>query len=260
MNDNNQIYPDIQIGNAILKHGDCLDLMPRLKDHSINLICSDLPYGTTQCAWDSIISLDRLWSEYRRLLAPGGCIVLTAAMPFTAVLAGSNLVWLKHDVIWYKNRPTGHLSANRAPLRAHESILVFAPGAHTYNPQKTSGHKPTHNFYTRSSGDCFGKADRKCSGGGSTERFPTSIQRFDCVSNVGKERIHPTQKPLNMMEWIVSTYSNVGDCVLDNCFGSGVTALASLRLGRQFIGIEMNAIYFNKACDRLRSSMVSIAA
>ena len=260
MNDNNKILPSFQIGAATLQHGDCLALLPRLTDHSVNLVLADLPYGTTRCAWDSIIPLDKLWAEYRRLLAPGGCVVLTAAMPFTAVLAGSNLPWFKYDLVWQKNRPTGYLNANRAPLRAHESILVFAPGPHTYNPQKTTGHKPAHAFYSRSSGDCFGRADSRCSGGGSTERFPTSVQSFECVPNSGSKRIHPTQKPLSMMEWIISTYSNPGDVVLDHCFGSGVTAIAALKLNRTFIGMEMNADYFARACNKLQCSTISLAA
>lgn len=244
---------EVTIGDALLQHGNCLELLPRLGAGSVNLIAADLPYGTTQCAWDSLIPLDDLWAEYRRVLAPGGCVVLTAAMPFTAVLVGSNLSWFRHDVVWQKNRPTGHLNANRAPLRAHESILVFSPGQHTYNPQKTSGHRPVNHFYTRASGDCFGSAERETAGGGQTTRYPTSIQPFPVVSNIGSERVHPTQKPLSLIEWIVATYSNPGDMVLDNCFGSGTTAVAALRLGRSFVGMEMDDDYFAAAVSRLRA-------
>ncbi len=171
------------------------------------------------------------------------------------MLVSSNLPWFRHDVVWMKNRASGHLNANRAPLRAHESVLVFAPGDHVYNPQKTDGHKPVNRYYTRKSGNCFGKADRVTVGGGQTTRYPTSLQSFPVVSNIGKTRLHPTQKPLGLMEWIIASYSKPGDMVLDNCFGSGTTAVASLRLGRRFVGMENREDYFDAAVARLRTDL-----
>lgn len=243
-------------GNTFtLWHGDCLDVMFLVPDASVDLIAADLPYGTTQCAWDSVIPLDALWTEYRRVLKPNGCVVLTAAMPFTAVLVGSNLPWFKHDIVWAKNRATGHLNANKAPLRAHESILVFAPGAYTYNPQKTTGHKPVNTFYTRSSGKCFGEAEAVREGGGSTERYPTSVQPFAVESNSKGTRLHETQKPLALFEWIVATYSNEGETVLDNAMGSGTTGVAALELNRRFVGIEKDEKHFAVAQQRIQDSV-----
>ena len=241
----------IAIGNAVLYHGDCLQLLPGVAPDSIDLIATDLPYGSTQCAWDTPLPLEQLWGEYRRILAPGGCVVMTATMPFAAVVVASNLSWFRHDAVWVKNRATGHLNAKRAPLRAHEHILTFSPGRHVYNPQKSDGHKPVNTFYTRSSGKCFGVAERITIGGGQTSRYPTTIQHFSVVSNSGKNRLHPTQKPLELFEWIIATYSNPGDVVLDNCFGSGTSALASLKLGRGFIGMELDEACFKAACTRL---------
>lgn len=240
-------------------HGDCLEKLGEVDAGSVNLIASDLPYGTTRCAWDSVIPLDALWEAYRRVLAPDGCVVLTAAMPFTAALAASNLGWLRYDLVWVKNRATGHLNAKRAPLRGHESVLVFAPGATVYNPQKTVGHKPVNPFYSRSSGACFGEASVVVSGGGQTDRYPTSVLRFPSVSNVGSERLHPNQKPVELFEWIVATYSNPGDLVLDSCFGSCTTGIAAYNLGRRFIGIESDAEHYAAGVRRVERRVAAAA-
>ena len=241
------------IGNAVLFHGDCLQLLPGVAANSVDLIATDPPYGSTQCAWDAPLPLDTLWSEFQRILAPGGCVVMTATMPFAAVVTASNLPWFRHDIVWVKNRATGHLNAKRRPLRIHEHVLVFSPGRHVYNPQKTTGHKPVNPFYTRNSGECFGKAERNTQGGGQTSRYPLSVQHFPVVSNIGKSRLHATQKPLELFEWIVMTYSNPGDLVLDCCCGSGTTGLASLRLGRGFIGMELDAACYETARARLEA-------
>jgi site-specific DNA-methyltransferase (adenine-specific) len=234
--------------------GDCLERMSEIENASVDLIAADLPYGTTRSGWDSVIPLDLLWRQYDRVLKKNGAVVLTAAMPFTAVLAASNLSWLKYDLIWAKNRATGHLNAQKSPLRAHESILVFSPGTPVYNPLKTIGHKAVNRFYTRSSGDCFGPATRLLSGGGQTDRFPTSILPFPVVSNIGSGRIHPNQKPIELFDWIVRTYSNAGDTVLDNCMGSGTTAVACIKAGRGFIGIESRRTYFDAARERIEAA------
>ena len=241
---------DYKDENTWLMFGDCLERMKEIRDGSIDMILCDLPYGTTQNNWDSVIELDRLWIEYWRIVKPNAAIVLTAQTPFDKVLGVSQLGWLKYEWIWEKTTATGHLNAKKMPMKAHENILVFYKNLPTYNPQKTTGHKPA-NSYTKhqDDGSNYGKTKSGISGGGQTDRFPRSVQLFR--TDKQKIALHPTQKPVALMEYLLHTYTNEGETVLDNCMGSGTTGVACKNLNRKFIGIEMDEGYFNIAKERI---------
>ena len=218
-------------------HGDCLEILPTLPNASVDLVLADPPYGTTRNAWDCVIDLHRLWPQLRRVSKPTAAIVMCAAPPFDKRLAMSNLAEYRYDWVWEKGNATGHLNAKRQPLRAHEYLLVFYRERPIYNPQKTTGHKPVNAFYTRHSGDNYGQASADTAGGGSTERYPRSVLRFK--SDKQTDHRHPTQKPLDLMRYMIRTYSNAGDTVLDFCAGSGTTGRACEAEGRKFVGIEL---------------------
>ncbi|UTZ35030.1 site-specific DNA-methyltransferase (plasmid) [Vibrio campbellii] len=232
-----------------LLQGDCLELMASIPDHSVDMVLADLPFGTTKQEWDKIIDMPLLWSQYQRIVKPNGAIVLFAKPPFDKVLACSNLHDYRYDWIWEKSRATGHLNSSRMPLQAHENICVFYHRQPLYNPQKTTGHKPVNAFYTRKSGACYGDADSVTSGGGSTERHPRSILRYPPVPNKG--RLHANQKPVELLENLILTYTNEGDVVLDNTMGSGSTGEACFNTNREFIGIEKTPAIYEKAQRRL---------
>lgn len=231
-----------------LMQGDCLDLMPLLPDASIDLILCDLPYGTTQNKWDSVIDLPTLWKEYMRISR--GAVVLTACQPFTSALIMSNLAWFRHEWVWEKNKASGHLNAKRRPMRAHEDIVVFAENQPRYFPQMTEGHKPGNYAKRAAQSTCYGAAE-STEYGGSTKRYPRSVQLFPVMNNDDPEKSHPTQKPVALMEYLISTYTNEGDTVLDNCMGSGTTGVACLNTGRKFIGIEKDPEYFGTCVKRM---------
>lgn len=235
-----------------LYKGDCLDVMKNIPDKSVDMILCDLPFGTTKNKWDLIIPLDKLWTEYRRIIKDDGAIVLFAQTPFDKVLGVSNLKMLRYEWIWEKTLATGHLNAKKMPMKSHENILVFYKKLPTYNPQKTTGHKPV-NSYTkhRGAGSNYGKTKTGISGGGSTERYPRSVQLFK--SDKQKSTLHPTQKPVALLQYLIETYTNKGELVLDNCMGSGSTGIACLNTNRKFIGIEKDAKYFDIACNRIYS-------
>lgn len=226
----------------VLLQGDCLELMRGLPDASVDLILCDLPYGTTRNKWDSVIPFDRLWSEYERICR--GAIVLTAAQPFSAALVMSRPAMFRHQWVWEKSSVTGHLNAHRMPMRKHEDVLVFAKGAAPYNPQ---GLIPYQKMKRRGhNGSNFGK-----SGAENFQEFtnyPRSIIQF----NNDPKPVHPTQKPVALMEYLIRTYSNEGDTVLDNCMGSGTTGVACMNTARRFIGMEMDAGYFEIASARIQ--------
>jgi DNA modification methylase len=234
--------------------GDCLELMPKhIDDNSIDMIFCDLPYGTTKCKWDSVIDLPKLWSEYDRVIKDNGVILLFAQSPFDKVLGASNLNLLRYEWIWEKTKATGHLNSKKMPMKAHENILVFYKNLPTYNPQKTSGHKPV-NSYTKSikegtaDGEVYGKTG-VVSGGGNTDRYPRSIQVF--ASDTQKSKLHPTQKPLSLIEYMIKTYTNEGDLILDNTCGSGTTGLGAKNLNRNYIMMEQDPEYYETACKRV---------
>lgn len=223
--------------------GDCLELMREIPDGSVDMILCDLPYGTTRNKWDSIIPLDELWAQYERVIKDRGAIVLTAQTPFDKVLGASNLQLLRYEWIWNKTVPTGHLNAKKMPLKEHENILVFYKRLPTYNPQ---GIKPYGKITTRGVGTSnYGKFDSDTLQ--ENTNYPRSIQLFK--SEGGK--YHPTQKPVALFEYLIRTYTIEGEVVLDNCIGSGTTAVAAINTGRQFIGIEKESEYVAIANERI---------
>lgn len=238
-----------------LMQGDCLELMRDLPDASVNMILCDLPYGTTQNKWDSVIPFDALWAEWWRVCKPSAAVVLTAAQPFASALVMSQARFFKYDWIWQKSHATGHLNANRMPMREHESVLVFARKSPTYNAQKIAKVADKIRPFgkgAQTATACYG------SNNPNSERtapasvaFPKSIQKFNNAKAEGTGGLHPTQKPVALMEYLIRTYTNEGDTVLDNCMGSGTTGVACANTGRNFIGIEMDEKYFQIAKDRI---------
>lgn len=239
------------IGDAVLHFGDCLQVMREIQDHSIDMILADLPYGTTRCAWDSIIPLDMLWGEYRRIAKPNAAIVLTAMQPFTSLLVASNLSMFRYEWIWEKGNATGFLNAKKQPLRAHESALVFYANQPIYNPQMTHGHDRRTSRRKTVSSECYGKA-LTLTDYDSNSRYPRSVQFFS--SDKQRASFHPTQKPVAWMDFLIRTYTHPGMLVLDNTMGSGTTGVACIGLGRRFIGIEQDEAYFSTARVRIESA------
>ena len=230
--------------------GDCLDLMPSIPSKSVDMILCDLPYGTTACEWDSIIDMGRLWAEYERVIKDNGAIVLTANSVFTFKLWASNPSLFRYKWIWEKTMPYRFVHANKMPLAQHEDILIFYKKLPTYNPQMREGFKP----YLRvdnSEGDRFGniklkqKPMTRMSEG---DRHPIDIIKF---SNGNNHSIHPTQKPIALFEYLIKTYTNEGELVLDNCSGSGTTAIACMNANRRFICIERDENYHRKSIERI---------
>lgn len=234
---------------------DCLEGMKLIDDKTIDMILCDLPYGTTNCRWDTVIPLDKLWEQYERIIKDNGAIVLFAQTPFDKVLGASNLKLLKYEWIWEKTQATGHLNAKKMPMKAHENILVFYKKLPTYNPQKTSGHKPTNSYTkyieTQNNTEIYGRMDREISGGGETDRYPRSVQVFS--SDKQKSCLHSTQKPLLLCEYLIKTYTNEKEVVLDNCIGSGTTAVACINTNRNYIGFELDENYYNIAKERVEN-------
>ena len=228
-----------------LMQGNCLELMKELPDASVDLILCDLPYGTTACKWDSVIPFDLLWEQYKRIAKDNAAIVLTASQPFTTALIASNMKQFRYTWVWEKTRPTGFQNANRMPMRSHEDILVFFSRRGIYNPQ---GLKP------------HGKINKRGSPGENWQRnddvvnhyvqektgFPRTVIRFPSEGG-----LHPSQKPIALMEYLIRTYTNEGDLVLDNCMGSGTTGVACVNTGRKFIGMELDEDYYKVASDRI---------
>jgi site-specific DNA-methyltransferase (adenine-specific) len=237
--------------------GDCLQLMKAIPDGSVDMIMCDLPYGTTACSWDSVIPFEPLWAEYRRILAPLGAVVLTAGQPFTSVLAVSNLEWFKYCLVWEKTRALGFMNAKNKPLNKHEDILVFSPGTcanksqrrMTYNPQDLIPHGKVVSGIKAcaadSAGHGFGRPGHKAERVQEFTNYPGSVLKF-----AGEPKpVHPTQKPVALMEYLILTYTNEGELVLDNCMGSGTT-------GRRFIGMEQNPEYFALAENRIQTAYI----
>jgi len=225
----------------VILEGDCLERMREIPDASVDMVLCDLPYGTTQNKWDTVIPFAPLWTEYARVCR--GAVVLTAAQPFTSALVMSRVDWFKHAWVWEKFAATGHLNAKRMPMKLHEDILIFSKHLAPYNPQ---GLLPFNKLTKRgSNGTNFGK-----SGSENFQEFtnyPRSILRFP---NDPKPE-HPTQKPVDLFRYLIRTYSNEGDLILDNCLGSGTTAVAAIMEGRHFIGIEKEPKYVEIAWRRI---------
>lgn len=233
-----------------LRHNDCLIEMESIADHSIDMILCDLPYGTTQNKWDSVIPLDLIWTHYNRVIKTAGAIVLTAAQPFTSALVMSNTPMLKQSLVWKKNVASNFLNANRQHLAIHEDILLFANKQVTFNKQMRVG-KPYIAKRTGKddTGDNYGSISQRTDTVNTGLRNPTSVLEFD--RETGQ---HPTQKPVALMEYLIRTYTNEGEVVLDNCMGSGTTGVACVNTGRNFVGIEKDPEYFAIAQKRIKEA------
>lgn len=230
-----------------LHHGDCFDVLPSLEEVSIDFVCADIPYGTTKCKWDSVLDLQRMWYEINRVAKPTAAIALFSAQPFSSLLVASNFNHWRTEWIWEKGNATGFMNAKRQPLRAHENIQIFSRKQPTYNPQFTQGHPRKVSKRKDVNSDCYGKA-LKLAEYDSTSRYPRDVQFFS--SDKQKGNFHPTQKPVALMRYLIETYSNDGEIVLDFTMGSGTTGVACIESGRSFIGIEKDEQYFDIACAR----------
>jgi len=238
--------------------GETINEMSKLPSKSIDMILCDLPYGTTQCKWDSVIPFDMLWKEYTRIIKDNGAIVLTASQPFTSNLVMSNPKLFRYSLVWEKSKSTGYLNSKKMPMRSHEDILVFYKNLPTYNPQMVDGdpydkgkaHRPT-DVYREQKGEIHVKNE-------TGKRYPRSVQYFKTAESEGKV-YHPTQKPISLMEWLVKTYSNEGDMVLDNTIGGGTTAIACIRTNRKYIGIDVSEEYINITNQRINEEINNLA-
>lgn len=228
--------------------GDCLEIMKQIPDGSIDMILCDLPYGTTACKWDTIIPFDKLWEQYERIIKDNGAIVLTAAQPFTSALVMSNIKNFKYCWVWDKKIPSGMSYARFQPMRQHEDILIFCKNKTIYNAQFTKRDKPI-----KAGGMTKGEATNNPKWVALKKTYdyknPTTILTFD---KIRKNAIHPTQKPVALFEYLIKTYTNENELILDNCIGSGTTAIACINTNRNFIGIEKDENYFNIANKRIK--------
>lgn len=238
---------------------DCLEGMKAIPDGSVDAVICDLPYGTTANKWDSVIPFNTLWKEYKRIIKRGAPIVLFAQCPFDKVLGCSNLEWLKYEWIWQKEQGTGGLNSNHQPLKEHENILVFSeysasptgnpmpyyPQFVTGTPYKAKREPKTSDNYGKAAGGTFYNDGK---------RYPTSIISFSRDS----DGFHPTQKPVDLLRYLVLTYSNEGDTILDNTCGSGTTCVACIKEKRHFIGFELNKEYYDKACQRIKAEQAQL--
>lgn len=231
--------------------GDCLEVMREIADKSVDMILCDLPYGTTRNKWDSVIPLDELWGQYNRIIKDNGAIVLTAQTPFDKVLGVSNLKMLKYEWIWRKDAGTGFLNAKKMPLKDHENVLVFYKKPPTYNPQMRYGFK-AYKTTKGHHGSNYG-SDKGAITESSGERYPITTLEFKRDA----AKVHPTQKPVALFEYLIRTYTNEGEVVLDNCLGSGTTAVAAINTGRQFIGIEREQEYVDIANKRIADAIAA---
>jgi site-specific DNA-methyltransferase (adenine-specific) len=236
-----------------LMMGDCLELMADIPDGSVDMILCDLPYGTTACKWDSVIPFEPLWAHYRRLARPGAAIVLTASQPFTSALVMSNVKQFRHEWVWLKNRGTNPLLSKIAPMKRHESVLVFGVTSVTYLPQMREG-KSYKGFASDVSkiGEVYRSLRSEHRDNPEGHLLPITPLEFKCEFGH-----HPTQKPVALMEYLIKTYTNPGDVVMDNCMGSGTTGVACVNTDRGFIGIERDPEYFNISQVRITEALVN---
>lgn len=257
--------------------GDSLELMSEVPDHSVNLILTDPPYGTTRNHWDSVRNLDKMWKHYKRIIKPNGCIAIFAQAPFSHVLALSNPDWYRYEWVIEKTKATGHLNAKKMPMKAHEDVLIFGPpkddgfgllqdspdtlqvfykNLPTYNPQMSEGHTPVHSYTKHTSdGSNYGATKTGISGGGSTQRYPRDVLRYKWDTQ--KLSLHPCQKPVELLEDIIKTYTNEGDVVMDDCMGSCSTGVAAINTGRYFLGYEKDAAIFETGRFRFSETLAN---
>lgn len=232
-----------------IHQGDCLDLMKEIPDGSVDMVLCDLPYGVTQNKWDTIIPFEPLWAAYKRVCKPNSAMVLTAQQPFTTLLIYSNLRHFRQALIWKKAQGTDFLNAKRRPLRAHEDVCIFFEKRGVYNPQFTKG-EPYGKTGHKVNSSNYGKHGNVITENLDGKRYPTSIIEID-----DNDTQHPTQKPVALFEYLIRTYTNPGAVVLDNCIGSGTTAVAAINSGRQFIGIEQDPGYCDMARQRVADAL-----
>lgn len=246
----------LKIGHHWLLLGDCLEQMAEIPDGSVDMIACDLPYGTTACKWDTIIAFDLLWKHYRRVIKPKGPIVLTATQPFASALVMSNPDWFKYDWVWHKVQATGFMNAKKQPLRACESVLVFCAGQSTYNPIMRIGKPKSRTIDVKLRNENVYREDMRLYGRSSTDhRYPTNLLEISSGRSPNARTVHPTQKPVPLFEYLVQTYTNPDEVVLDNCFGSGTTGVACVNTGRRFIGIERYEPYFDIGRRRIEAAI-----
>ena len=233
-----------------LMQGDCLELMKDIPDGSVDMVLADPPYGTTACKWDSVIPFAPMWEQLKRVTKKSGAIVMTASQPFTSALVMSNVKMFKYCWVWEKSKASNFMSAKRSPLKNYEDVLVFSSTSAPYSPQFTEGEayaprpgKKVTEVYNSS-------RDHMYRNGSDGKRYPKAIQYFKTSEAEGKV-VHPTQKPVALMEYMIKTYTNEGETVLDFTMGSGTTGVAAKKLNRKFIGIELDEMYFNIAKDRI---------
>ena len=231
-------------------HNDCLIGMKEIPNNFVDCVICDLPYGTTQNPWDSIIPLDELWEQYKRICKPNAAIVLFSQQPFTAKLIMSNITMFRYEWIWEKENSTGFLNAKRMPLKIHENILLFYEKLPTYNPIMREGFKPYYKKRKKPQSGNYHWYNAISSGSEDGSRYPIDIIQFNKDTNT----FHPTQKPVKLIEYLITTYTNKGDIVLDNCIGSGTTAVAACNIGRHFIGFEKDEMYFRLAEKRIKEN------
>lgn len=241
-----------------LHNGNCLDVMAGIKAQSIDLICCDPPYQITSLEWDKILPFDQLWTHYERILKPSGAVLIFGNQPFTSKVVLSKEKWFKQCLVWDKNKCGSPGLAKIRPMQVHEDIIVFAPGRYTYNPQMEKGEpyerqsKNPEGYVGRCNNHGYGlkpKTGFKNEG----TRYPKSIVRISRDFSA-QQQVHPTQKPVPLLEWLIKTYSNKWDVVLDNTMGSGPTGVACVNTGRNFIGIEMDEVYFGIAKERIEKA------
>ena len=245
-----------------LIHGDCLEIMPTIEAGSIDAILTDLPYGTTNCSWDEIIPFEPMWEAIKHVLKPNGVFVTTASQPFTSKLVMSNLGWFKYEWVWDKRNVTGAYYAKYQPMRQHENIVVFyASGSSVYNPQKEIIKKSDYRYrkngrkHPERKGGVYGNQKEEIQKE-TGERNPSTIVTF--INSNSKGKTHPTQKPVALYEYLIRTYTNKGETVLDMCMGSGTTGVACVRTGRDFVGIEIEKYYFDIAEKRIASAQPAL--
>jgi site-specific DNA-methyltransferase (adenine-specific) len=238
---------------STLKCGDCLELMKELPDKSVDMILCDLPYGTTACKWDTIIPFEPLWACYKRIVKDNVAIVLTASQPFTTKLISSNYDMYRYNWVYEKSYSVGFMNANKMPLKSFEDICVFYKKLPVYNPQGVI--EVNRKKVRKKDKETTAYNDMGLKDGEYTQKFANYPR--DIIKAIPKEKtIHPTQKPVALMEYLIKTYTNEGDTVLDNCMGSGTTGVACKRLGRDFIGFELDPTYFDIAKNRIESVLL----
>lgn len=247
--------PNLHLKPNDIYLGDCLELMNGIKDKSVDMILCDLPYGTTQNKWDSVIPFDKLWKQYNRIIKGNGAIALFGNEPFTSKLIVSNIESFKYNWIWQKNKSTGFLNSKKQPLNDNETISIFYKKQCVYNPQMTIADKIySRGYVTRNKEKNLQQSDNYGEQKSFLQvdnglRYPKRIQYFD--NNFTRKQLHPTQKPIALLEYLIKTYTNKNELVLDNCIGSGSTAIACVNTNRQFIGIEKEEEYYRIAKKRI---------